>query len=142
VLVVRVRISIVVALALLLGACATDPVLQAERDQAAVAKRAQERWDLLIDGRLESAYQYLATGYRQITPFPHYRKTVKGIGVWKSAQVQNVNCKEDLCKADINVKMELNYPLMRGPVRTENVITEQWVKDQKGIWGFLPTVQK
>ncbi|MET0045407.1 MAG: hypothetical protein ABW100_18025, partial [Candidatus Thiodiazotropha sp. 6PLUC3] len=117
---------------LMISGCATDPAVQALNDEAEVAKRAQERWVLLLDGRLETAYNYLATGYRQVTPYSHYAKKVKGVGLWKSAQVQDVKCKEDVCSADIEIQMEIHHPLMRGPARTESVVKEQWVRDQEG----------
>jgi hypothetical protein len=136
-----VRNLVAAVLVLLVSACATDPAAQARQDEAAVTKRVQERWNLLIEGRLETAYNYLATGYRQVTPFSHYQKTVRGVGLWKAAQVESVNCKEDVCKADVKVRMEIHHPLMRGAAHTESVVSEQWVKDQDGIWGFLPTVK-
>ncbi|MES9833966.1 MAG: hypothetical protein ABW139_17145 [Candidatus Thiodiazotropha sp. DIVDIV] len=131
----------VMVFVLMMSGCATDPTVQSQKSEAEVAMRAQERWNLLLDGRLESAYNYLATGYRQVTPFSHYAKKVKGVGLWKSSQVQGVKCKEDVCSADIKIQMEIRHPMMRGPARTESIVKEQWVRDQEGIWGFLPTVQ-
>ncbi|MCG7983995.1 MAG: hypothetical protein JAY90_14760 [Candidatus Thiodiazotropha lotti] len=135
------RKSVLVLMVLLLSGCATNPETQARLDEEIVAKRAQERWNLLVDGRVESSYDYLSAGYRQVTPYPHYMKTVKGVGLWKSAEVQQVKCKEDVCKADINIHMEIRHPMMRSPARTQNVIVEQWLRDKDGVWGFLPTVK-
>lgn len=132
---------VVVGVSLLLGGCAVGSMNDALSDQEQVAKRAQERWGLLIEGRLESAYEYLATGYRQVTPFPHYRKKVKGVGLWKSAQVEKVVCEADMCLADVNIRMEVHHPMMRAPVKTGNTVQERWIKDQDGFWGFLPTVK-
>jgi hypothetical protein len=131
----------VAALVFYMSSCATDPAVQAKQDEATVAKRALERWELLIDGRVETAYDYLSTGYREVTPFSHYMKTVKGVGLWKSAQVQSVKCKDDACDADIEIQMEIHHPMMRGPARTKSVVNEQWVRDKDGFWGFLPTVK-
>jgi hypothetical protein len=139
---VIVRNLVVAVMVLLVGACATDPEVQAQKDEEIVAKRAQERWDLLIDGRVESAYDYLSAGYKQVTPYPHYMKTVKGVGLWKSAEVQTVKCKEDVCKADIKIHMEIRHPMMRSPARTESVLVEQWLRGKDGIWGFVPTVKR
>ncbi len=135
------RNSMLVAMVVVLSACATNPESQARKAEEIVAKRAQERWGLLVDGRVESAYDYLSAGYRQVTPYSHYMKTVKGVGLWKSAEVQKVNCVEDVCKADIKIQMEIHHPMMRSPARTESVVIEQWLRDKDGIWGFLPTVK-
>ncbi|RLW64226.1 MAG: hypothetical protein B6D73_11790 [gamma proteobacterium symbiont of Stewartia floridana] len=138
---VVVRNSVLLVLVMLMSACATNPEMQAQKDEEIVATRAQERWNLLVDGRVESAYDYLAAGYRLVTPYSHYMKTVKGVGLWKSAEVQKVNCKEDVCKADIKIQMEIRHPMMRSPARTESVVIEQWLRDKDGVWGFLPTVK-
>jgi hypothetical protein len=134
--------SVVAVMVLVLSACATTPEAQAKKDEEIVAQRAQERWNLLVDGRVESAYDYLSAGYRQVTPYSHYMKTVKGVGLWKSAEVQAVNCQEDVCKADVKIHMEIRHPMMRSPARTENILVEQWLKDKDGIWGFVPTVKR
>jgi hypothetical protein len=136
-----VRNLVVAAMVVLLSACAANPEVEAQKDEEIVAKRAEERWALLVDGRVESAYDYLSTGYKQVTPYPHYMKTVKGVGLWKSAEVQAVNCKEDVCKADIMIYMEIHHPMMRSPARTQSVVVEQWLRDKDGVWGFLPTLK-
>ncbi|PVV09469.1 MAG: hypothetical protein B6D77_10235 [gamma proteobacterium symbiont of Ctena orbiculata] len=128
-------------LSLILGGCASSPQEQALSNEELVAQRAKARWALLIDGRLESAYAYLSSGYRQVTPFPHYRKTVKGVGIWKSAEVAEVSCESaEVCTALVDIRVVIRYPLMRGPVETGNQIKEKWVKDGDGNWGFLPTM--
>ncbi|MCU7917773.1 MAG: hypothetical protein KZQ95_05380 [Candidatus Thiodiazotropha sp. (ex Epidulcina cf. delphinae)] len=131
----------VISVSLLLKGCATGLVGEALSDQDQVAKRAQERWGLLIEGRLESAYDYLATGYRQVTPFPHYLKTVKGVGLWKSAQIEKVACEADACRVEVRIRMEVHHLMMKSPVRTDSVVREQWVKGRDGVWGFLPTAK-
>ncbi|MBT3011056.1 MAG: hypothetical protein KUF77_01765 [Candidatus Thiodiazotropha sp. (ex Lucina aurantia)] len=129
------------AIPLISGGCAMAPHDEAMSDQEIVAKRAQERWGLLIEGRVESAYEYLSTGYRQVTPFPHYQKTVKGVGIWKSAEVSEVSCESaEVCTAVVDIRVVIRYPLMKGPVETGNQIKEKWVKDGDGNWGFLPTM--
>lgn len=118
-----------------------NPLGAGVSDQDLVAEKAQTRWNLLIEGRLESAYEYLASGYRKVTPFPHYRKTVKGVGLWKTAKVTEVVCESaEVCTAAVDIRMEIHHLRMKSPVQTGNTIHEQWVKDGDGDWGFLPKI--
>ncbi|MCU7904611.1 MAG: hypothetical protein KZQ76_01940 [Candidatus Thiodiazotropha sp. (ex Epidulcina cf. delphinae)] len=130
-----------ILVSLLMTGCATGLVDGALSDQQRVTKRAHERWGLLIEGRLESAYDYLATGYRQVTPFPHYLKTVKGVGLWKFAQVEEVACEADACRVEVRIRMEIHHLMMKSPVRTDSVVREQWVKGRDGVWGYLPAAK-
>jgi hypothetical protein len=110
-------------------------------DQEQVAQKAQARWNLLIEGRLESAYDYLASGYRKVTPFPHYQKTVKGVGLWKTAKVAEVVCETaEVCTAAVDITLEIHHLMMKRPVRTGNTLKEKWVKDEDGNWGYLPAI--
>jgi hypothetical protein len=130
-----------ITVSLLVGGCASATREKAMSDEEIVAKRAQERWALLIEGRVESAYEYLSSGYRQVTPFSHYNKTVKGVGIWKSAQIAEVFCDStEVCTALVDIRVVIRYPLMQGPVETGNQIKEKWVKDEDGNWGFLPVI--
>ncbi|MET0051377.1 MAG: hypothetical protein ABW095_09910 [Candidatus Thiodiazotropha sp.] len=133
------KILTVMVMILTLSACATDPAAQAKRDEAVVAQRAAERWDLLIQGRLESAYEYLTPGYRAATPYSHYQKSVKGRGLWQGATVESVKCEPEACDVKIKLNLLIHYPLMRKAVHTDTEMQERWIKGQDGVWGFLPT---
>jgi hypothetical protein len=122
-----------------LSACALDPAARARADEEVVSKRAMERWNLLIEGRLESAYNYLSSGYKAVTPYSHYQKTVKGQGLWKAATVENVQCEAESCEVKVKLELEIHYPLMKNAVHTDSVVIERWVKSQNGVWGFVPT---
>jgi hypothetical protein len=131
----------ILLLLFLAGGCAVNPPGEAISDQDQVAQKAQARWNLLIEGRVESAYDYLASGYRKVTPFPHYRKTVKGVGLWKTAKVTEVVCESsEVCTAAVDIILEIRHLMMKTPVRTGNTIREKWVKDGDGNWGFLPAI--
>jgi Tfp pilus assembly protein PilP len=78
--------KVVVALggALILAACAggVQKDLSAE---AIVRDRASERWKLLVEGRLESAYNYQTPEYREIYDFKHFRRKFGTAGMWSKA---------------------------------------------------------
>jgi hypothetical protein len=138
------RLSWLILIPLLLAGagCATNPQSDALSDQERVAQKAQQRWNLLIEGRVESAYDYLASEYRKVTPFPHYQRTVKGVGLWKSAEVREVTCEStEVCTAAVDIRVVIHYPRMKSPVETGNTVKEKWIKDGEGNWGFLPTIK-
>ena len=132
--------SILAALVLLAG-CAGGGISTRQKAEETVAARAQARWDLLIEGRLESAYEYLSPGYRQVTPFPHYRNSVKGVGLWKTAQIRQVECEAETCEVQVDLTMQIQLPRMRSPARTQSVVVERWIKGADGVWGYLPKIK-
>ncbi|MET0067260.1 MAG: hypothetical protein ABW076_13015 [Candidatus Thiodiazotropha sp.] len=132
------KILVTFLMVVVLSACATDPAVQAKRDEAAVAQRAAERWALLIEGRLESAYEYLTPGYRASTPYPHYQKSVKGQGLWQAATVENVQCEQESCDVKVKLNLKIQYPRMRKPIHTDTEVFERWIRGPDGVWGFLP----
>src|SRR5881296_2043571 len=67
-----------VALGVGLAACASISVDSLpEAKQKVVAERAQARWELLIKGDVESAYQYLSAGSKAATPLQAYKAQIR-----------------------------------------------------------------
>ena len=92
-----------------------------EAKQKVVAERAQARWDLLIKGDVDGAYQYLSTGSRAAVSAAVYKAKIKP-GLWRSAKVDQVECEAEVCK----VKMLVTYDFgrMKG---IETPIPETWI---------------
>ena len=130
----RLRVSIILTglilvLTLLLQGCVSSGGVESvEPAEKIVKKRAEERWALVIDGRLESAYEYLTPSYRKAVPYNHYRRKIKGVGVWEKAQVDAVSCTEDTCAVTLKITTVTHHVLLKKPIRAESFLKEVWYK--------------
>ncbi len=103
-----------------------------------VASRAQARWDALIRGDLKTAYTYLSPGYRKAKSFERYKRTIFGVGKWKSAQVGKVECLQpDVCRVWVNVGVRLQVPRRGEPIESVNPVLERWIL-RDGQWWYVP----
>jgi hypothetical protein len=132
-----------------LGGCATTapkpaadaaesaPVKSTTAD-AEVASRAKARWDALIEGNVEEAYEMLSAGYRGIHSLDTYRlKRLNQPFKVKGAHVVGVQCEEaDACKATVTLTVEAMMPTagLSSYVATEE---EDWFL-QDGTWAHVP----
>ncbi|BCX80660.1 hypothetical protein MIT9_P0234 [Methylomarinovum caldicuralii] len=130
----RRLVSILTLLPFLLAACNFAALSREER----VARRAQARWDALIRGDIETAYAYLAPGYRKIKSLERYRRGIHGVGKWREARVERVTCPEkDVCNVDMQVKVRLMVPRMGEPIESVNPVRERWIY-KAGEWWYVP----
>jgi hypothetical protein len=106
----------------------------------AVKKRANKRWELLIEGRLESAYEYLSPGTRKITPYKVYAKSIRGVGLWREAAVNRAKkCTSTRCELIINIKTSFVHPRLAQPLESQAFISEVWIYSKKQKeWFVLP----
>lgn len=105
--------------------------------EAAVKSRADQRWQLLMAGRLDDAYQLLAPGYRAVKSAAAYREDVKPAVVWLSAEIASVNCENaEVCVA--KVKLEAKPLLAPGFGNTKIVshFDERWILVDGQWWHF------
>jgi hypothetical protein len=132
-----IRLIIVPALLALLAACASTPkpVLSPEE---AVALRAQERWDHLIAGNTERAWDYLSPGARSMLDRDGYVTGMRSRPVrWLEAEVVEARCESESCSVDVFVKTEAPMPFA-GTVPGQTVLSERWVS-LDGSWYFVPS---
>lgn len=100
-----------------------------------VRQRVLERWNLLMEGRVESAYAYLSPGYREATSLARYSRNIQDGGLWKGAEVREINCEEKRCK----VKVVLDL-LLGGPRPVQVPVYEAWIQlEDGGDWWHVPT---
>ncbi|PLY14735.1 MAG: hypothetical protein C0631_09425 [Sedimenticola sp.] len=118
----------VAAAALLQGCVSGSGNVQSVSAEELVKQRAEERWALVIDGRLESAYEYLTPAYRKAIPYNHYRKKIKGVGVWEKATVDTLVCEEEICNVTLKIWTVTHHALLKKPIRAESFLKEIWVK--------------
>ena len=120
--------------ALLMQGCATPT--QAPED--VVGQRATQRWKLLVDGKLDQAYDYLAPSTRAILSLDSYKAELSGPVKWVAGDVVSVKCQADKC--DARIRLEASAIL--GPrlgAKMPNIVTyfdEPWLKEE-GQWWFF-----
>jgi hypothetical protein len=113
-----------------LAGCAGTQVQDSPED--IVRQRATARWQALIAGDVEKAYQFLQPAYRAVRDLKFYRGTIAGgAAQWKDVDVIGVECKADACSARIRI----GYVLL-GKRYSEGLAThydEKWISE-KGDW--------
>lgn len=115
------------------GGCAVIEKAATEESKRQVAERAQERWDLLMKGQVDRAYEYYSPSSRESLSLEVFRRRSATTRWWRKAQLDKVDCEADACK----VTMTLEYDLkeFKG-LKTTDV--EAWVKDSGTWWLVAP----
>jgi len=119
-----------------LAACASLSVNSPpEAKQKIVAERAQARWELLIKGDMDGAYQYLSEGSKAATPLGLYKAKIKP-GLWHAAKVDKVDCEAEVCK--VQMLITYDFRAARGGVMKgiETPVPETWIIE-KGTVGYV-----
>ena len=120
--------------ALALAGCATGPVggntgaASNDAKVAAVTKRAQERWDALLNGDVKAAYAYLSPASRQVVSLERYEQKTNPSS-FRSIKVRNVTCQEQTCQLDL--WLTFDHRLMKG---VQTPIGETWVFENGQAW--------
>ncbi len=123
---------------LALSACAGAPDQSGSSvdKREIVARIAQSRWDALLKGDIEAAYDLLTPASRTIVTLETFRRK-SGLVAWKEARISGVVCSaEDLCTASVTAKYA--YTLRTGQrVENEQYIAETW-RNVSGAWRYVP----
>jgi hypothetical protein len=113
-----------------LAGCTVAPVAEKPAEEV-VKARAQERWDALVNGKIEVAYGYLSPGSQAVTNLEGFRNSIK-LGFWRNVAVQKVTCSTaELCE----VVSEVDYVYRGTSVRTP--LKETWIKQEANWWYVL-----
>jgi hypothetical protein len=121
---------------LLLSACATT----AETKAASIEERASARWNSLLSGDLQGAYEFLSPGFRSSVSSLQYQRSILQNRVqWTAARYIESDCTETACK----VKISLGYTLQGGLPGVKSfsgtqTVEESWVLID-GEWYYLPS---
>lgn len=142
--------TLVIATAILLAACSTtkpeapSAALEsipttAEAFGPTIGARAVLRWNNLIGGKFDDAYEMLSPGYRQTHDKKEYGEILRNRPVrWTKATFVDHACEsKDVCTLRLNISFELMLPAV-GTVPSENIVEEKWL-NADGQWFFLPT---
>jgi len=110
---------------LLAAACATTPPKPAGE---IVKERSQARWDLMVKGDLDKAYEYFSPSSRATMSLAGFKSRVK-VGFWKAVKVDKVECSSaDRC--EVTVTISYDY---RG-MRVDTPHRETWIRDEANWW--------
>ena len=117
---------------LLLGGCAS-PRMQ-DSPENIVRQRAKARWDALIAGDTEKAYQFHQPAYRAVRDLKFYQASVSPRAAqWKGVEVIGVECKADVCSAKIRIEFMVVKGMGSRGAAFDTHFDEQWIME-KGIW--------
>lgn len=118
--------------ALLLAGCAS---LQPQTPEQIVEARANQRWQYLIEGDIQKAYDMLTDSFRRVTPYERYRSRMAN-GGWIKAKAISVTCADEVCS--VRISLEAKPPLAArygGNINTG--LDESWVLEE-GQWRIKP----
>lgn len=107
--------------------------------EVAVRERAAQRWQALIDGKYQDAYDMLAPGVRALQSFKAYSNSIGAGATWTAAEVTRVDCndKQDNCTATVRVESKALMPggsFKVVPLTTH--LAEIWIKQDNQWWLF------
>jgi len=123
------RLLLWLGLGLGLAGCAGIRVdSSADAKQRFVAERAQARWQVLMKGDVEGAYQFLSAGSKAATPLEVYKAKMRP-GMWRAAKVDKIDCEAEICK----VMMTITYDTrpMKG---IQTPVPETWIIENGSAW--------
>jgi hypothetical protein len=124
------RLGWIAAGAMLVGCATLSADSPPEAKQKVVAERAQARWELLIKGDVEGAYQYLSKGSKAGTSAAVYKMKIVP-GMWRSAKVDKVECEAEICKVEMIITYDAGR--MKG---IQTPVPETWIIEN-GTAGYV-----
>jgi uncharacterized protein YceK len=130
--------SLIFVMLLALSGCASVPEESAAPldKHAIVAKIAQYRWDAIVKGDYEAAYNMMSPASRTIVTLDNFRRKT-AMATWKKASVKKVECSaDDLCA----VRVDATYaykPRVGKVFENDQVLTETW-RHTAGGWWYVP----
>ncbi|NOQ64642.1 MAG: hypothetical protein GQ582_09040 [Methyloprofundus sp.] len=115
-----------------MGGCAE---YVAPHPEEIVGQRVKDRWLALIEGRLETAYEYESPEYKELYPFADYRKTIHGVGKWQKTEVEDVECIKEKCVASIKIYAKIQLGMGFEAVESDARAKENWIHHStSGQW--------
>jgi hypothetical protein len=129
------RRAAVLALASLMGACATTSVSTSsspEARRAAVLARADARGAALVRGDLDGAYAFLSEGSKTVISLDNFKRRMSVVP-FTAYRIDNATCDADNCK--VQAKVTYDHRVMKG---VTTPITETWVVERGGVYFVFP----
>lgn len=102
-----------------------------------VRKLATQRWQALLAGKFDQAYEFATPGFRKLRNADFYRTNRSAVPVkWLSAEVLRVECEPARCKVTVKLVSEPRMLGFRNPPKLESGIEEIWVQEDGQWWNF------
>lgn len=128
------RAAALAAVMLSVAACATGPMGRVGKDSspdekaAAVTKRAQERWDVLLKGDVKAAYTYLSPASRAVTSLERYQSRTNPAN-YRAVKLDKVTCQAETCQ--LRFWLTFDHRVMKG---VETPLDETWIIENGQAW--------
>lgn len=114
---------------------ASNPTLTVENN---LKRRALARWQHLIDGEIDSVYQYASPNYRKLYTKEQFTEHFNSAVKWKSVEVLKMSVSDNSVKIVLNIayklppQLDLERQSSLGTLNKE--IEENWVKIDNEWW--------
>ncbi|MBC9070387.1 hypothetical protein IAI53_00220 [Thauera sp. CAU 1555] len=119
------------AACVVVAACATTSVQQTDEER--IAARAQQRWDALVDGAAERAYEFETPAYRETHSLKLFRSRLGSAVSFIGAEVKEVVVDGDV--ADVRIFMAYHTLGADGSlIRVDRPVRESWVRAGGEWW--------
>lgn len=130
---IAVVLGMIAAQSVVLSGCAgiERNGVEGEDPKQQVRELASSRWEALIAGNLDKAYEYLSPGAREVMSLELYKKKTR-TGTWKKASVRTVSCEQYQC--EVTIVIEYGYRDMKS---IETRLNEVWLQES-GKWWYVP----
>ena len=104
--------------------------------EEAVRKLATQRWQALLAGKFDQAYEFATPAFRKLRSVDFYRTNRSAVPVkWVSAEVLRVDCEPQRCVAKVKL---ITRPIMPGfnKLNLETALEEVWIEEDGQWWMF------
>ena len=125
----------VVAVAVLAGCASTGGGLGKDTPPEVLAAKVQERalarWQAVIDGELERAYNdYMSAASKEVATFEAFKQRTRGAGVvYRSVEADSVKCTGESCTVSLFVWFD--HRMIKG---SRTPMEEVWIVDKGQAW--------
>lgn len=101
-----------------------------ETPEQAVKARAQERWNALVAGQFDKAFEFITPSGRSTLPIEVFRARLGG-SKWRGATVTSAVCEPEVCDLTVILDIEVlpNLP-------HKQPVSEKWLLVD-GKWWFV-----
>ncbi len=121
---------------LVLTACATGP-LSPEAERALLQKRVEARWDAVLRGDYDLAYDFATPSYRKVYSRKHffnqYARQVEPESV-KVVKIEFQNPERTVARVWIDLGFSATGWGSNPVIHTSTVVKETWVKEEGRWW--------
>jgi len=101
-----------------------------------VRKLATQRWQALLAGKFDQAYEFATPAFKKLRTVDFYRTNRSAVPVkWVSAEVLRVDCEPQRCSVKIKL---ISKPIMPGfnKLNLETGLDEVWILEDGQWWMF------